>query len=48
MSGYSDAGVTARAQAGGIVQVVRKPLSIREIAECLAHAVRAATHAHSA
>jgi CheY-like chemotaxis protein len=41
MSGYSDAQISERAQAVGIIDVLRKPLVRREIAEPVARALRA-------
>jgi PAS domain S-box-containing protein len=41
MSGYSDAQISERAQAAGIIDVLRKPLVRREIAEPVARALRA-------
>jgi PAS domain S-box-containing protein len=41
MSGYSDAQIGERAQAVGIIDVLRKPLVRREIAEPVARALRA-------
>jgi CheY-like chemotaxis protein len=41
MSGYGDAQISERAQAVGIIDVLRKPLVRREIAEPVARALRA-------
>ena len=41
MSGYSDAQISERARAVGIIDVLRKPLVRREIAEPVARALRA-------
>ena len=42
MSGYSDAQLSERAQSTGVVDVLRKPLIRRDIAEAVARALRAA------
>ncbi|MDB6160946.1 MAG: sensor hybrid histidine kinase [Gammaproteobacteria bacterium] len=41
MSGYSDTELSERAQAAGIIDVLRKPLARRDIAEPVARALRA-------
>jgi CheY-like chemotaxis protein len=41
MSGYTDSELSERAQAGGIIDVLRKPLARRDIAEPVARALRA-------
>jgi predicted ATPase/signal transduction histidine kinase/CheY-like chemotaxis protein len=43
MSGYSDAQLSERAQSAGVIDVLRKPLIRREIAEPVARALRAAS-----
>jgi signal transduction histidine kinase/CheY-like chemotaxis protein len=40
-SGYSDTQLNERAQAAGVINVLRKPLVRRDIAESVAHALRA-------
>jgi FixJ family two-component response regulator len=41
MSGYSDTHLSERAQAAGVIDVLRKPLVRRDIAEPVARALRA-------
>ncbi|MDB6011595.1 MAG: hypothetical protein JWL65_3845 [Gammaproteobacteria bacterium] len=41
MSGYSDTQLSARAQAAGVIDVLRKPLVRRDIAEAVARALQA-------
>jgi FixJ family two-component response regulator len=40
MSGYDDAQISERARAVGIIDVLRKPLVRRDIAESVARALR--------
>ena len=41
MSGYSDTQLSARARAAGVIDVLRKPLVRRDIAEAVARALQA-------
>ena len=40
MSGFTSAALAARARDAGVVEVLAKPMVVRDIAHCLANALR--------